>query len=99
MLEYPKEIEEQKAEACPEREDAILASTGVLHLVAFLLSTLPYFSTCDRCHHSIVTLFPSELVCSTSWRIYFLGERPAPELLTIALTRCYITIYIKVLYL
>ena len=40
----------------------------------------------------------SELVCSTSWRIYFLGERPAPELLTIALTRCYIIINIKVLY-
>ena len=50
-----------------------LLATGLSDLSAS--STLSFYS-CG-----------SELVCSTSWRQYFLGERPGPELLAIALTR------------
>ena len=39
------------SKASPEKEDAILASTGVFHLMALLLSILPYFTSCDRCCH------------------------------------------------
>ena len=35
----------QKLEACPEREDAVLASTGLLHMVALLVATVPYIFT------------------------------------------------------
>ena len=114
------------SKASPEKEDAILASTGVFHLMALLLSILPYFTSCDRCCHFtalsaalssqwkprwqltetisaigtkqrdkqeqqrimiFLLCYASELVCTTSWRHFFLGERPGPELLTIALTR------------
>ena len=44
------------SKASPEKEDAILASTGVFHLMALLLSILPYFTTCDRCWHFTATI-------------------------------------------
>ena len=44
------------SKASPEKEDAILASTGVFHLMALLLSILPYFTSCDRCSHFTATI-------------------------------------------
>ena len=44
------------SKASPEKEDAILASTGVFHLMALLLSILPYFTSCDRCSRFTATI-------------------------------------------
>ena len=57
------------SKASPEKEDAILASTGVFHLMALLLSILPYFTTCDRCSHFTATICSFVISMTTTMTI------------------------------